>query len=619
MLRATLVAEKYIANRTWWAALPVREVAHAIARASKPIDKMNFAHPIVIDIYSRQVGADLNMQRAYLTEDAWEAHGVNVPSEISRVAKGPGATTYRYYLQHLCVPAILEESDAFQKTRQVEEERIRICQILSEADPYNAGLFQAEIKQITKRMFIYDGVRRIEQSKVYVDVAGIRAVLLEKISGPFQRYVAFRKNQAVTADLSTIAKRQIKVRDDELTEEILLNFQEERPEELLERIIIDVWAEFATNPHYGLDVYLSTRIRHGTLKGHLRSPLEEQNLVCQRDSSSAEYKDHPYWLERLRDVAEDVGRALQSHLKVFSADIDDDIETLNGTYLRVRTGVTKRGWFDFRPRKMDVAGVEDAMPSDPSVEEFLEICLGRLWRILQHRLSLARLQIAGRVREHWLRRLLGLRQRVQTLGLQGHQLEIDTNIVRAYTSVDLAMGKVAAWFTLSVSSENPDYAIDLAVDIAAQSVRNCFGRNSIDVRAEVAETAMLKGRTLASLVDAFFILMENVVRHARMDGSTPVLHMSIEAREGLYTVYARNRISGVQRRAAVLARIESIKASLADPSDTGRLAREGGSGFHKLQKIISTDLGSSNTFDFSLDNDNNFVVTLLFDARAIQA
>jgi hypothetical protein len=40
--------------------------------------------------------------------------------------------------------------------------------------------------------------------------------------------------------------------------------------------------EFLTNPDHGLDCYLSMRIRHGTLAGQLRTPLEVEHLITQR-------------------------------------------------------------------------------------------------------------------------------------------------------------------------------------------------------------------------------------------------------------------------------------------------------------------------------------------------
>jgi len=43
--------------------------------------------------------------------------------------------------------------------------------------------------------------------------------------------------------------------------------------------------EFALHPEHGLDAYLSLRIRHGTLSGHLRGPVEREHLVIRRDAA----------------------------------------------------------------------------------------------------------------------------------------------------------------------------------------------------------------------------------------------------------------------------------------------------------------------------------------------
>jgi hypothetical protein len=122
--------------------------------------------------------------------------------------------------------------------------------------------------------------------------------------------------------------------------------------------MLRIWKEFSSNSHHGLDVYLSTRIRHGTLTGHLRRPFEEQSLICQRDAVSGQYRDHPFWSERLREQEPNEISGLQNLLKEFSAEIDGDIIRLNTENLRVRLAAadmlnlalhiveTKKGKFD---------------------------------------------------------------------------------------------------------------------------------------------------------------------------------------------------------------------------------------------------------------------------------
>jgi hypothetical protein len=54
---------------------------------------------------------------------------------------------------------------------------------------------------------------------------------------------------------------------------------------------------FVSNNEFGLDAYLSTRIRHGTLPNHIRSVFEIYNLVTAQTDGN--YANNDFWQERL--------------------------------------------------------------------------------------------------------------------------------------------------------------------------------------------------------------------------------------------------------------------------------------------------------------------------------
>jgi len=65
--------------------------------------------------------------------------------------------------------------------------------------------------------------------------------------------------------------------------------------ELFEQLFMIIRDQFLFNPKYGLDIYLSTRIRHGTLVNRLRNHFEDNHLVTNK--SNERYLPNVYWTE----------------------------------------------------------------------------------------------------------------------------------------------------------------------------------------------------------------------------------------------------------------------------------------------------------------------------------
>lgn len=72
--------------------------------------------------------------------------------------------------------------------------------MLLELDPTSAESYRTEIKDILRRLMIQKRIREIEQSKVFVDIEGIKAKLNRTMKETFNRYVSFLKSNV---DLSS--------------------------------------------------------------------------------------------------------------------------------------------------------------------------------------------------------------------------------------------------------------------------------------------------------------------------------------------------------------------------------------------------------------------------------
>ncbi|MEC2076306.1 hypothetical protein [Metabacillus fastidiosus] len=79
----------------------------------------------------------------------------------------------------------------FNRYEDVEEERIKICRLLTEIDSDNQEIYNDEIKEITRTMQIREYTAAFERSKIYVDIDGIKKQSSKKIEENFNRIVEY--------------------------------------------------------------------------------------------------------------------------------------------------------------------------------------------------------------------------------------------------------------------------------------------------------------------------------------------------------------------------------------------------------------------------------------------
>src|SRR5690606_8643523 len=99
-------------------------------------------------------------------------------------------------------------------------------------------------------------------------------------------------------------------------------------------IYLETREKFLFSKEYGLDSSLSTRIRHGALKNHIRSVFEKLNLVTSKLGD--EYLENGRWAEQLF-FDEEINNLVQTRLKAFSKEIDDYTTYIVDNLIQIQT------------------------------------------------------------------------------------------------------------------------------------------------------------------------------------------------------------------------------------------------------------------------------------------
>ena len=222
-------------------------------------------------------------------------YGINYPHELLEIQNQFDIDQLIYFLKHIAKQEIYYSSYMFETQDELDNERIEICLALAKIDSDNAKEYRDEISEISRNLLIRQGIKQIDESKIYVDVKGVRESLEKDLRESFSR----------SLNLLNLSLDQIKKLDDTTDNVIVpyygkvrssnkIEFSEEnikitsysRFKQFIE-MFHKIRDKFIASNEFGIDTYLSMRIRHGTLLGETRSVYENYQLITKKNQLQA--------------------------------------------------------------------------------------------------------------------------------------------------------------------------------------------------------------------------------------------------------------------------------------------------------------------------------------------
>ncbi len=567
------------------AIVPIADIA---ARVSRDLDAVagNLATPVLLDLYTRQNDDHLNGARNFSYEALLTAHGVQRPSSLASLPVTFELPQLIYFLRNVCVESVMDTSIEFVNSRDVVEERVSVCRRLLELDPERQDAYNAEIKTLLRRLTVRPRLLQIEQSKVHVDVDNVRVAALDKVRESFQRYSLLRDidtDEELLALVRTAINR-VNAEGSVLGRSLSLIVPINERDDLFRAMVATVRDEFVANTEHGLDGYLSVRIRHGTLAGQLRAPLEATRLITARDEND-EYIANDYWLSRGGVLTTAQTRLLTAAFDRLSQGIDDVINTIRGEWVQVRRDVDAKGLFDLvltpirLHRLLATAGKAD------DVEGFVTAVMRDLLIYVEDSLAVIRQRLANEAKLRATDLLNALDDEVTQLGGGAEVSSLADEIRQARLETQRAFDRVVQWFNLSRTSATDPFVFSEAITIALEIVQ---ADHWLELQQACSCDVPLRGEHLNSVVDILIILLQNVQRHTGHGTARGTL--SVTANAKVFIIEMTNATGDSASSSAARTKVAEIMKSIRLGQGRTFVSKEGGSGFHKIAKILASDL-----------------------------
>lgn len=546
------------------------------------------------------------------------SRGVELPSKLAFEENDPDRELSRVFLEQVCSPTVIDKFIAIANVKDAETERLEICRILSELYPDQRQDYLNEIQEITRRRVVRDRFQQVERTKIYIDTEGLKRQAEKTTKDNFLRFLDASSRPGDSSHRIEMVKRVQSLLSDVEADGVklhIIDLPANERDRLFDDLVNDIMRMLISSQEYGLEAYLSTRVRHGTMGNQLRSSFELQGLLSQRDSDG--YKTNYDWPDRL-SLPISSGEWLAGRLAGFSERFDHAIEDLVRQKVQVNSEAHPSGLFVFKAFNFNTMRLQSEITTETSFDTFMDKVIDQFWPVLEQTLA----QVRGYI-ENDFGEVIGdlvdsLEKDVsQTLQVQNISPLRDA-IAAARTQMQVNIANVANWFTLSRDMERPDYEFGVAVEVATESIRACHPSLNLHLSRNDDVSFECKGKTLESLVYLLFTALDNAVEHCKLFDEAPSLSLSTDVQGDYLELELVNSCAPITNLKKENMRLQKLVSDLEQGDDVIELAaQEGGSGYPKMMRILRHDLMAGHSLSVGYRSSTEYYVRVLMDRRAI--
>lgn len=524
------------------------------------------------------------------------------------------------FLRYVCTKDVMAESVEFATTDDIETERLVICDYLRQHDREDSASFEPEIKELTDSLAMRKGMKHVAESKIFVDEPGLRK---HRSTDYGEYYNRFRDSSAFDKEVGVeMAASELlpDVKDDAIKGARVIVIGKPGY-----RAFCDVFRkirdDFVLSNEFGLDSYLSVRIRHGVLLGQLRGPFERHQLITKKSSVSGRYFVNEHW-EAFFGLPEIESRKLQEVLGALSGAVDRLTDDMNGVWLRVATEHSPRAGscFDFNFKEFELITLyEEYVGVDLTVEGFVDRIFKNLWTRTERCLETVRERLTGEALPAFLGALDEAERGV--VGLSSATAvrmdELLTQLLACKTDVQNEMEYVASWFRLNRAEQIGSFTLEEPLGIALKLLTDLHPKARPQVRQNIGATDRLVSRHFTTLVDLFLLVIGNAFDHSVCDDNTIDLEITGNHNDGSLVIEVSSLVTRDEKiDLDVSAANESLRKVL-EGRDLDTVRREGKSGVYKILNLLRHKLGVTEGGLSFERRGSRFVVVLAIAIRHI--
>ena len=483
---------------------------------------------------------------------------------------------------------------------------IAVCQRLIEIDPANKDQYAIEIKVITREANIYQALKKVESSKIFVDEAGIRSAVEATLKDAFERFQRLSRSPDLTYQVERISKLIGDLLSDNPAFDLKdLRLPASEREGLFGNMLSEFTTQFAINPAYGLDTHLSTTIRHGSFEGHIRSPLAVQDLLISKGELDDDYILPKKWADSFEGATSDEISEIKRALVKFTSRVQDQLDLYLRELLHVRGVDThSKGLFNFLVTNEELLEFMKTIGEKTEYSEFVDRLFAFCWSSVEKSLSNIRNELRKGMLPAIVSAVNSLLTSTSNLSHLPGYSQFRDSIINGRTNVQSAIEMVSNWFRRPLDFTRDPFEFDLALDVARKQIANCYVQTSIEPSISPSIPRKIAGRFLDGMVEILFILLQNIIRHSGYETVPEDVTLDATEEDGMVYIKIGNRVAD----SVSISELQGLASEAARnyQRDTAmKFARqEGGSGLSKIWRIVEYNFSVRHSIALEVSEEN---------------
>lgn len=493
----------------------------------------------------------------------------------------------------------------FKNQSEVIEERLSICNNLYEVfqDKHSSD----EIAYLIKTNRIKGLIKQVDESKIYVDEEGIRRNELADEELIFTIFQSTDSNiqyedqglQFLVKYLKNLGRPTLYLSNlDELTE---VNYKLS----LFSQLYLGLRDKFLFNPKYGLDFYLSTRIRHGTLVNQLRNHFQEHRLVTNKGENGT-YSLNTYWTDEVMQLNDEEREKCLTRFLEFTESIDNHILTIKDQYIQIKTenrNTDKLACFDFSLRNIEYEIQANLnLCEDVDFNACVHKIFTNLWMLTEECLYYLRdmLDNAKEMMQNELTELVS--DVLKIVDNDKCKMSILSNAVTSCsTELQNDFAIVNRWFERR-DNASFDFTMQYVLDTCITIINN-MNQQGLYPNINNESTSLFVGKYFNIIYDIFHDLLNNVLNYQKEKGCSIDCKISITEEDSFLAIKVNNWIAPEDIE-IVRHKLENCKDKYDIMITSGQVSNEGNTGISKIYNLVSNILNANgNSYDNHVGED----------------
>ncbi|MBH2706291.1 hypothetical protein V1234_07990 [Serratia marcescens] len=488
------------------------------------------------------------------------SQGIERPSELLTDDLSEKEIIFLYNISKVDV---MDYLGCFDDDNDLKIERIKILNKLVSLGYLKQTDIDKECKYIVDGILIDSEAARFNNAKIFVDTKHILEKRKQEIEGLITRYNDDSGIEISDSDIKyQIEDRTILKGDKNI---------------IVGRIINTLLVEYFNNKEIGLDINLSSEIRHGFFSNLICSSPQSKHLITELDDSG-NYKSNTYWFEYYAIISDHILKDIDNLLVNFSSDFNNLIDVAENWMKTAWSGDEEDRVFFFEISLDEFAYVKEMLDDNKTLEQISSAIfalfndkLGECLYSMKRKLNVI---FAAKIDDLYAELIESINQAKRGASMS----DLLDEIRLSNTEVKEHIRTVCEWFSLKKTTKLESIELEKLIHLAVkcfQQINNC----EINIEIKKESKHYIPGTHLYVLVLCLINFLNNSYKFSK-DNRAVKINISGDGSDR-FKITILNEMSERAIEQVKNGYFEQIRLKLINMNDSDLLLNNGGSGLYK--------------------------------------